>query len=160
MKTHKYEITVNWVGNQGSGTSGYKDYERNFVIQADKKNDISGSADPAFLGDSTKWNPEELLLASVSACHKLWYLHLCAVNNIIVITYVDAPVGLMVEENPDNKGRFIEVTLNPTIHISTESKIELAHELHERAHQKCFIANSLNFPVKCQPKIVHFGNDF
>lgn len=155
MKTHKYGITVKWVSNQGSGTSGYRNYARDFVIRADKKTDIQGSSDPAFLGDPEKWNPEELLLASVSACHKLWYLHLCAINNIVVITYVDEPVGLMVEGDVNSQGHFTEITLNPTIHISRESNSALAYELHEGAHQQCFIANSLNFPVRYQPKIVH-----
>lgn len=149
---HDYSVTIRWTGNRGTGTSGYRDYSRDHAIAADGKTDIPGSADPAFRGDAARWNPEDLLVASVSACHKLWYLHLCAVNGIVVTAYEDHAEGVM-ETEEDGSGRFVEVTLRPRVEISAGDR-ELAEKLHHDAHEKCFIANSVNFPVRCEPVIV------
>ncbi len=149
---HEYSTTVTWIGNRGTGTSGYRDYSRDHVIAAGAKPDIPGSADPAFRGDAERWNPEDLLVASVSACHKLWYLHLCAVNGVVVTAYEDHAEGLMVTEE-DGSGRFTEVVLRPRVTISSGDR-ERAASLHHDAHEKCFIANSVNFPVRCEPVIV------
>ncbi|RYC17869.1 OsmC family protein [Ciceribacter ferrooxidans] len=149
---HEYSTTVTWIGNRGTGTSGYRDYSRDHVIAAGAKPDIPGSADPAFRGDAERWNPEDLLVASVSACHKLWYLHLCAVNGVVVTAYEDHAEGLMVTEE-DGSGRFAEVVLRPRVTISSGDR-ERAASLHHDAHEKCFIANSVNFPVRCEPVIV------
>jgi organic hydroperoxide reductase OsmC/OhrA len=147
MTAHNYKLTVTWTGNRGSGTSGYRDYDRAHTIAAAGKQDIAGSSDPAFRGDATRWNPEELLVASASACHKLWYLHLCADAGIIVTAYEDHAEGTM------NGDRFERVVLRPQVTISA-GNADLAKRLHHEAHEKCYIANSLNFPVLCEPVIM------
>ena len=151
-KLHKYETTVRWTGNLGTGTTGYKDYGRNHEISSGDKPVILGSSDPAFRGDATRYNPEDMMVASLSTCHMLWYLHLCAVNKVVVLAYKDHAEGTM-EEAADGGGRFIEVTLRPQITITTESDLATATRLHHDAHEKCFIANSVNFPVGCEPLI-------
>lgn len=156
QREHHYQVDVEWTGNQGKGTESYKAYSRDYVLSADKKNPILGSSDPAFLGDAARWNPEDLLVASASACHKLWYLHLCAEAGISVYTYLDLATGTMIE---GKKGCFSEITLKPEITLRPGDNITLAEELHHRAHELCFIANSLNFPIYCQPRITH-NRDF
>ena len=153
-KHHSYSTTVSWTGNLGTGTTGYKDYARNHEISAPGKPLIPGSSDPAFRGDATRYNPEDLMVASLSSCHMLWYLHLCAENRIVVLDYEDHALGTM-EESADGGGRFLEVTLRPRITIASGSDLETAKRLHHDAHQKCFIANSVNFPVGCEPVIRH-----
>jgi organic hydroperoxide reductase OsmC/OhrA len=152
-REHRYAVSLTWTGNLGSGTSGYRDYSRDYEIGSDGKSAIRGSADPAFRGDRTRWNPEELLVASLSACHKLWYLHLAAEAGIIVTAYADRAEGVM-EVGRDGSGRFKSVALRPTVTLATGSDVELARTLHKPAHEKCFIANSVNFPVECEPEIV------
>jgi organic hydroperoxide reductase OsmC/OhrA len=149
-RQHSYAVTVTWTGNQGKGTTGYRDYERSYDISSSGKPTILGSSDPAFRGDRTRWNPEDLLVASLSACHKLWYLHLCSEAGIIVHAYVDEAVGVM-EESADGGGRFVEVILRPAVSLAAGSDQAKAHSLHEDAHSKCYIARSVNFPVRCKP---------
>ena len=152
-KTHHYVAVVKWTGNTGTGTSGYKNYERRYdIIGEDQKPVIPGSSDPAFRGDPSRWNPEELLVASLSACHKLWYLHLCAIAGIVVVAYVDPAEGFM-EETPDGSGHFQRVILRPEVTVAPGTDIAKAGELHTEAHAKCFIANSVNFPVEQEPQI-------
>src|SRR5580693_1184353 len=151
-REHRYAVSLIWNGNLGTGTSGYRDYSRDYEIGADGKAAIHGSADPAFRGDASRWNPEELLVAALSACHKLWYLHLCAEAGIAVLSYVDHAEGEM-EETPDGSGRFTRVTLRPRITVAADSDMGLAREIHHAAHTKCFIANSVNFPVQHAPEI-------
>ena len=153
-KHHSYSTTVRWTGNLGTGTTGYKDYGRNHEISAPGKPLIPGSSDPAFRGDAARYNPEDLMVASLSSCHMLWYLHLCAVNKIVVLDYEDHAQGTM-EEAADGGGRFREVTLRPRITVAAGSDMETAKRLHHDAHEKCFIANSVNFPVGCEPVIRH-----
>ena len=150
-KLHSYNTVIEWTGNTGEGTAHYRSYSRNHIIRGNGKKPVEASSDPAFSGDPSRYNPEELLLASLSACHMLWYLHLCADNGIVVIAYTDHATGTM-EEN-ENGGRFLEVTLHPQIKLSEASMMEKAKALHTVAHQKCFIANSCNFPVHHQPVI-------
>ncbi|CAI1652867.1 peroxiredoxin, SACOL1771 subfamily [Serratia proteamaculans] len=152
QKEHHYQVNVKWTGNKGSGTQSYKTYERNYEISAGGKPVISGSSDPAFLGDAKCWNPEDLLVAAASACHKLWYLHLCSEAGISVLSYVDQAKGTMRE---GKKGCFTDITLQPEITIRLGDDINRALALHHRAHELCFIANSLNFPITCQPVITH-----
>ena len=147
MKTHNYNLTVNWTGNKGEGTNGYKSYERSYEVFVKGKEIINGSADPAFLGDVTKYNPEELLLASLSGCHMLWYLHLCAEAGVIVNSYTDAPKGTMTETE-NGGGRFDSVELYPTVIVLREDMVEAATQLHKKANELCFIANSVNFTVR------------
>ena len=152
-KTHRYAVTVKWTGNTGSGTSNYRSYDRRHEISTDtSKPAIPGSSDPAFRGDPARWNPEELLVASLSACHKLWYLHLCSTSGVVVVDYVDHAEGFM-EEADDGSGHFQRVILRPEVTITENSDMAKARELHATAHAKCFIANSVNFPVEHEPHI-------
>ena len=148
---HTYKVKVKWTGNTGTGTSGYSDYRRAHVISAaEKEEPIKGSSDTAFRGDPTRYNPEELLTASLSSCHMLWFLHLCADAKVIVLEYVDEPVGVMIETRGAG-GQFSEVTLYPRVTVKSEGMLAQLDALHEQAHKLCFIANSVNFEVKCVP---------
>ena len=152
-KTHRYAVSLTWTGNTGAGTSSYRSYERRYEIAAGAaKPAIPGSSDPAFRGDPARWNPEELLVASLSACHQLWYLHLCAVAGVVVLDYVDHAEGVM-EETEDGGGFFRRVTLRPRVIVAAGSDLAKARELHHAAHAKCFIASSVNFPVEQEPEI-------
>ncbi|MGG8497850.1 OsmC family protein [Tenacibaculum sp. TC6] len=150
MKQHNYTTTITWTGNKGNGTSNYRAYERSYDISIAHKADIPGSSDPAFRGDKTKHNPEDLLVASLSSCHMLWYLHLCSEAGIIVTNYVDNATGIM-EENASGAGSFVSVVLNPVVTITDSAMINTANELHKKANQLCFIANSVNFKVAHNP---------
>lgn len=150
MHLHHYKTITTWVGNRGNGTSDYTAYDRNHVIQADGKPEVPGSSDPSFRGDKSRYNPEELLVASLSTCHMLWYLHLCAANGVIVTSYTDEAKGVM-EENRNGSGQFREVILRPRVVVKEESMIDKANELHHQANQMCFIARSVNFTVKHEP---------
>jgi len=152
-KTHRYSVVVSWTGNSGTGTSSYRGYERRHEIAAAGKPPIAGSSDPAFRGDAARWNPEELLIASLAACHKLWYLHLCAAAGVVVIAYVDRAEGLM-EEEADGSGRFRQALLRPEVTLAPGSDVAKARALHQEAHAKCFVANSVNFPVEHEPVIL------
>ncbi len=149
---HHYQTQVLWTGNLGQGTANYRAYARSHEILVDGKPLILGSSDPAFRGDKTKYNPEELLIASLSACHMLWYLHLCAEASIIVTHYRDQAVGTMLQTE-DGRGCFAEVVLKPIVTIAATSDSKQAAQLHEQAHHCCFVANSMNFPVLCEPSI-------
>lgn len=151
-KNHHYTTRMEWKGNLGTGTSEYKAYSRNFEISADRRPVLLGSSDPAFRGDNSRYNPEEMLVGAVSSCHMLWYLHLCAVNHVVVLEYLDNAVGTMTE-NAAGSGEFTEVTLKPTIRVRESSMKEKAIQLHDEAHKMCFIARSINFPVHIQPNI-------
>jgi organic hydroperoxide reductase OsmC/OhrA len=153
VKRHTYSTTIEWTGNDGSGTLTYKGYRRDHKIVAAGKPEIPASSDPNFRGDPARYNPEELLVASLSSCHMLWYLHLCAVNHVIVVDYRDAATGVM-SENEDGPGEFISVLLKPVVTISRDSDRAKALSLHEDAHRYCFIANSVKFPVEAEPEIV------
>ncbi|WBU89104.1 OsmC family protein [Cellulophaga omnivescoria] len=153
MKKHNYEITVAWTGNEGNGTQNYTSYNRNHTITANHKyGEIKGSSDPSFLGDKTKYNPEDLFLSSLSSCHMLWYLHLCSVHKIVVNSYVDNAIGTM-EETEDGSGKFTGVTLQPKVIITDPKMLEKANELHKQANKMCFIANSCNFKIDHKPNI-------
>ena len=147
---HNYAITIQWTGNTGEGTSNYRAYERSHTIIADNKTAILASSDAAFRGDRTKYNPEDLLVASLSSCHMLSYLHLCAEAGVIVTDYIDNATGIMVETS-NGGGHFIEVILNPMVTVAERSMVDKANELHTKAHELCFIASSVNFPVSHIP---------
>lgn len=150
MKTHNYSTVINWTGNTGKGTKNYTAYKRDYLISAEGKAEIAGSSDPAFRGDPTRYNPEELLLASLSSCHMLWYLHLCAEAGVIVTAYKDNATGIMTE-TANGSGKFTEVTLNPTVTVLENTMIETANDLHKKANELCYIANSCNFPIYHKP---------
>ena len=149
-RDHTYVVTVTWTGNGGTGTSGYRTYERAHEIVIQGKPPIYGSSDPAFRGDSTRYNPEETLVGSLSACHMLWYLHLCSAEGIVVTAYQDVAEGVLAER-PDGGGRFTEVVLQPEVTLAPGSDIARARALHADAKARCFIANSVNFPVRHEP---------
>lgn len=151
-KQHHYTTSINWTGNKGTGTSRYDNYERSHTLSIGNKPDLLCSSDIPFRGDGTKHNPEDMLVASLSSCHMLWYLHLCADAGVIVTNYTDNATGVMVEDA--NGGHFTEVTLHPKVTVTDAAMIEKANELHDIAHKKCFIANSCNFPVKHEPTAV------
>lgn len=146
-KEHHYALTVKWTGNTGKGTADYRAYERSHSIIAAGKTVIEGSSDPAFRGDPSRHNPEDLFLSSLSACHMLWYLSLCAVAGVVVVDYYDEATGIMVETE-DGGGHFVSVTLHPVVTVSDERMTVKANALHEEARARCFIANSCNFPVR------------
>jgi len=156
-RSHNYSLTIKWTGNRGTGTSDYRAYDRNHIIQSELKDDIDGSSDPAFRGDKTRYNPEDLLVASLSSCHMLSYLHLCAVGGVVVTDYVDNASGRMVETH-DGGGHFVEVTLKPVVTVKDTSMIAKANELHHKAGELCFIARSVNFPVNHEPVAVAEGD--
>jgi organic hydroperoxide reductase OsmC/OhrA len=153
MKRHTYTTRVEWTGNEGKGTADYRSYRRDHDVSAGAKPPIMASSDPAFRGDPTRYNPEELLVASLSGCHMLWYLHLCAVNGIVVTSYRDEALGEMAEM-PDGAGEFVRVVLRPRVTIATGGDLAKARTLHEGAHRFCFIARSVKFPVETEPEIV------
>jgi organic hydroperoxide reductase OsmC/OhrA len=151
---HHYTIALTWTGNQGRGTSGYRDYSRDHEVSAEGPAPLAGSSDPAFHGDRTRWSPEQLLVAALSQCHMLWYLHLCIDVGVVVTDYVDEATGTMVEER--RGGRFTEVVLRPQVTVAADDMMAAATRLHADAHQACFIANSVNFPVRHEP-IIHLA---
>lgn len=152
-KSHNYNLTIKWIGNTGTGTSNYRAFERSHIIEAENKADIAASSDPSFRGDKTRYNPEQLLVASLSSCHMLWYLHLCSEAGVIVTDYVDHATGNMTETT-NGSGYFKEVILNPMVTVKDASMINKANELHHKANEFCFIANSVNFPVLHNPSCV------
>lgn len=154
MKSHHYTTKIEWTGNQGKGTLTYKSYTRDHRISINGKySEILASSDPSFLGDQTRYNPEDLFLSSLSACHMLWYLHLCSVHKIVVTAYVDSATGTM-EEDKNGSGKFTNVTLHPEVTIENKTQIEKATQLHSEANKMCFIANSCNFKIKHDPKTI------
>jgi organic hydroperoxide reductase OsmC/OhrA len=153
MKTHTYAVGVAWTGNGGAGTANYQSYRREFTIEAAGKAAILASSDPAFRGDASRHNPEELLVSALSGCHMLWYLHLCSTNGITVIEYHDNARGVM-ELAPDGAGQFVSVELRPKARVAIGTDLERARALHQEAHRFCFIGRSVNFPVQITPEIV------
>jgi len=152
QKQHRYRVHLRWTGNEGTGTNTYKTYSRAHDLLAEGKPAIAASADPAFRGDPARWNPEELLVASLASCHQLWYLHLCAVNGVVVTAYEDRPEGVMQEE-AGGAGQFVSVVLRPRVTVTPGSDLAKATALHHEAHEKCFIARSVNFPVTHEPAV-------
>ena len=149
---HHYRVDVEWTGNLGSGTDGYRSYSRDHAIRIAGKPELAGSSDTAFRGDAARHNPEDMLVAALSTCHMLSYLHMATVAGVVVTAYADAAEGTMQTEG--DGGRFTEVVLHPTVTISATSDPAKAEAAHEAAHHACFIANSVNFPVRCEPRIV------
>lgn len=144
---HHYELTATWTGDLGTGTSGYRDYSRDVTIEVDGKPALAASADKPFRGDPTRWNPEDLLIAALSECHLLSYLHACVVAGVNVVAYRDTANGTMVQDGRSG-GAFREVVLHPQVVVADASMIAAAERAHEDAHRMCFIANSVNFPVR------------
>ena len=148
--THTYAVDVDWIGDRGTGTSAYRAYGRATVVRAAGKPDLPGSADRPFFGDADRWNPEELLVAALSQCHLLSYLHVCVRHGVVVTGYADSATGEMVETG-DGGGRLTRVDLHPRVRLADERQRALADSLHAEANRLCFIASSVNFPVHHHP---------
>ena len=152
-RTHRYRMTADWLGNLGLGTATYSAYSRDHELSApDKATTVPGSADPAFHGNPSRYNPEELLLGALASCHMLWVLHLCSIAGIVVTEYSDEAVGEMVE-HPDGSGEFTIAVLRPRMVITDATRIPEAIALHDRARGFCCLARSVAFPVKHEPKV-------
>lgn len=153
---HRYSVTVEWTGNRGEGTSGYRTYERDHVVSAEHLPSIAGSADAHFRGNPSRWNPEQLLVAAAAQCHMLAYLHHAADNGVVVTAYVDHPTAIMTEDG-NGGGRFTEITLHPVVTITDPGSAELAGRLHADAGRSCFVAASLAVPVGHEARTVVRG---
>jgi organic hydroperoxide reductase OsmC/OhrA len=152
LKQHSYKVQVEWTGNDGEGTKTYKSYRRDYIVSSQGKAPVPGSSDAAFRGDPSRFNPEDFLVASLSSCHMLSYLHLCAMKGVVVLEYTDDASGSMVEA-AGGAGDFTVVRLSPKVRISNAEQKELALALHHDAHEICFIARSVKFPVELAPEI-------
>jgi len=153
-KSHPFQVAVSWSGARQGTTQSYTSYSREFTIQAEGKESLICSSDKMFRGEANLYNPEDLFISTISSCHLLWYLHLCADKKIEVISYQDKASGIL-QIHEDGSGQFLQVDLYPQVVITREEDIMLALQLHEKAHEKCFIANSVNFPVNCKPTVTH-----
>lgn len=149
-KQDHYALTATWTGNKGSGTSKVSGYERSHTVTIANKPDLLLTTDNSLYSDKSKHNPEELLLAAISSCHLMTYLYLCALEGIVVMDYTDHATGTM-KELAGGGGYFTEVILNPVFSVAESSMIDKALTLHEKAHEHCFIARSMNFPVVHKP---------
>lgn len=150
--THSYRVHATWTGDRGTGTTGYRDYDRSVTIRVEGKPDMLMSADVPFRGDAARWNPEDLLVSALAECHLLSYLYACVQAGVVVVGYEDEAVGTMVVNG--NTGAFSEVVLHPRVTVAEASMVDAAATAHENAHDWCFIANSVNFPVRYEPTIL------
>lgn len=149
-KEHQYKVVARWNGSHGKGTNNVKTYDRSHTVSINNKPDLHLTTDNPHVGDKTKLNPEDLLVTAVASCHMLSYLYVCALEGIVVTDYVDNAIGIMIENNDDG-GKFKEIILNPVVKVAEKSMIERSIELHHRAHEICYIANSVNFEIKNKP---------
>ena len=145
---HRYKLTAEWTGNTGEGTKNVRTYDRSHTVSIQGKPELFLTTDNPAVGDKTKLNPEDLLVSAISSCHMLSYLYLCSIDGIVVTAYTDHATGVMIE-HASGGGNFKEVVLNPQVVVANENMIEKAIELHHKAHDICYIANSVNFEVKC-----------
>ncbi|MEV7693046.1 OsmC family protein [Microbacterium sp. NPDC089189] len=152
MSEHHYRLHATWTGDRGAGTSGYRDYDRSVTLSIEGKPDLLASADVPFRGDAERWNPEDMLLGSLSQCHMLSYLHACVTTGVTVLSYEDDATATMTVEST-GAGWFTEVVLHPRVVVADASMIEAAEAAHAQAHDWCFIANSVNFPVRHEAQI-------
>jgi organic hydroperoxide reductase OsmC/OhrA len=150
---HHYSVEVDWQGNLGTGTSGYRDYARRLALRSTAAEPIAGSADKPFRGDPDRWNPEQLLLGALAQCHLLSYLHVAVTVGVVVTDYRDSATGTMREDGRSG-GAFTEVLLRPVVTVSSADMVEAATAAHRRANELCFIASSVNFPVRHEPTIL------
>ena len=147
---YNYKLTAEWTGNTGEGTKNVRTYDRSHTVSIQGKPELFLTTDNPAVGDKTKLNPEDLLVSAISSCHMLSYLYLCSMDGIVVTAYTDHATGVMIE-HATGGGNFKEVVLNPQVVVANENMIEKAIELHHKAHDICYIANSVNFEVKCNP---------
>ena len=150
---HTYELTTVWTGNNGDGNKNVRTYDRSHTVSIKGKPELLLTTDNAAVGDQSKLNPEDLLVSAISSCHMLSYLYLCSLDGIVVTAYTDNAIGIMIE-NANGGGSFKEVKLNPKVQVAAESMVAKAMELHHKAHEICYIANSVNFEVRCEPIVL------
>jgi organic hydroperoxide reductase OsmC/OhrA len=150
---HNYRLTAVWTGNKGDGTKNVRTYDRSHKVSIEGKPELFLTTDNPAVGDKSKLNPEDLLVTAISSCHMLSYLYVCAMEGIVITAYTDNATGIMIEK-ASGGGSFKEVTLNPIFYVAGESMVEKAIELHHKAHEICYIANSVNFEVKCNPTCI------
>ncbi|MDJ0363204.1 OsmC family protein [Rhodococcus sp. H29-C3] len=155
-KTHKYDVSITWTGNYGAGTKSYTAYGREHEIDTLDAPTILGTSDPAFRGDPSRWNPEQLQVAALSQCHMLWYLNLAAAAGVVITAYADNALGVMTQ-NDTGAGQFEFATLRPRVTITADSDKQVAMRIHSDVPAKCFIARSVNFPVHHEPVITTEG---
>jgi organic hydroperoxide reductase OsmC/OhrA len=146
MAEHEYSARVVWTGNRGTGTRDYKGYARTWNVETPGKPVIPCSNDPLLGGDPTLHNPEDMLIAALSACHMLWFLHLASDAGVIVTGYEDDPLATG-ETDATGASRFLHATLRPRISVAQGTDLKGADALHAKVHDYCFIARSVNFPV-------------
>lgn len=149
---HEYRSTLVWTGARSGSTTSYQAYSREYEFHSGDKPRFKASADPHFRGDPTLYNPEDLLVMALSACHLLSYLAECARGGVHVVAYEDDARGIMSMR--DNRLRFTEVVLRPRVTVAAVDQVERARELHHKAHEDCYVANSVNFPVRHEPTIL------
>jgi organic hydroperoxide reductase OsmC/OhrA len=149
--THRYVARIRWTGDLGTGTKEYRGYARDHVVEVPGKAPILLTSSLGARSDPSRHNPDELVVAALASCHMLWYLHLCSSEGVVVTSYVDDAEGVL-ETARDGSGHFTSATLRPQVEIDAGS-LETAHALHAAAHEKCFVASSVNFPVACEPTI-------
>lgn len=147
---HHYKLTTVWNGNKGTGTDTVRSYDRSHTVTIAGKPELHLTTDNAAVGDKSKLNPEDLLVTAISSCHMLSYLYVCALEGVVITAYTDHAEGTMIE-NSSGGGSFKEVTLRPQCKVMDSSMLERAIALHHKAHEICYIANSVNFEVKCEP---------
>lgn len=147
---HHYKLKAVWTGNTGAGTANVRGYERSHTVSIEGKPELHLTTDNPHVGDKTKLNPEDLLVTALASCHLLSYLYVCALEGVVITSYEDHATGIMVEKK-EGGGSFKEVTLNPVFKVAEPAMKEKALELHHKAHEICYIANSVNFEVKCNP---------
>ena len=148
---HVFRCNLFWTGSAQGGTTSYTSYSRAYRVDFEGKASITGSAAPAFRGDAALHNPEDLLVASLSACHALTYLALAAKYRVVVVGYEDAAVGTL--GLVDGVMKFVSVKLAPKVIVAAGSDVAKAIALHEQAHAGCFVASSVNFPVTNEPTV-------
>jgi organic hydroperoxide reductase OsmC/OhrA len=156
--SHNYTSRIVWTGNRGEGTAHYRGYDRTWDIAVPGKPVVHCSNDPLLGGDPAKMNPEDLLLSALSACHMLWYLHYASDAGIVVTHYADTPVGIG-EVTRGGAGRFVSATLRPVATIRGPAdrgpaNLQAARAIHDRIHEVCFVARSVNFPVSYEPQFI------
>ena len=158
LNQHHYEVNVLWTGNKGTGTSSYRDYGRDHSVSAVGLPVLLGSAERTFHGDRERWNPEQLLVTALAQCHLLSYLHVAVLHGVVITRYEDTATAIMVM-NRDGSGQFESVALHPKIQVGDPATAELALSLHAEASAKCFIARSVNFPVRHEPGLLSVTED-
>lgn len=153
--THHFACRLSWTGAEHGPTVRYRDYSRDYRVEFEGKPPLTGSAAPPFRGDGSLHNPEDLIVAALSACHCLSYLALCARAGVLVVAYTDAATGRMelVGEGDSRGLAFVEAVLRPEVVVAPGTDVAKAERLHDKAHATCFIARSVAFPVRNEPTI-------